>query len=233
MANPAVKILSSSTGFQQSGTGSNEGADVILNDGEYLTLTSALSELSLVYKVGSGTTAFANITKNTFYLSSNGESNASDQDPSHQANFIIGARQQGLTDRVKDIGEEIEEVKNGAVKTSKWTEWTPTLTWTTGTPEGSVVTKARYKIVDGVCNFAFYYSATDGNGATALTISLPALPKDNDSLTALQAQELSDTTWSNPLAYIDDGGTTIVFRSFTTIADTKAVKVLVAGSYEI
>jgi hypothetical protein len=49
----------------------------------------------------------------------------------------------------------------------------------------------------------------------------------------LQSQELADTTWSDPIAYIDDGGTTIVFRSFATIADTKAVKVLVSGSYEI
>ena len=230
--NPAVKILTTTTNYQASGTGSEE-TGYILNGGEYITLTSAVSELKIDFKIGSGTTAFANITKNTLYLSSNSESSDSTQDPSLQGNFIVGVRQQGLTDRVKDMSNEIEDVKNGAVKTSLWKEWTPTLTWTTGTPEGSVVTKARYKILDGVCYFTFYYSATDGNGATALTISLPVLPKDNDSLTALQSQELSDTTWSNPIAYIDDGGTSIVFRSLTTITDTKAVKVLVSGSYEI
>ena len=107
----AVKILATTTNFQQSGTGSNEDTGVILNDGEYVTLTSAVAELSVVFKVGSGTTTFGNITKNTLYLSSNAESSASDLDPSHQANFIVGARQQGLTDRVKDIGNQVEELK--------------------------------------------------------------------------------------------------------------------------
>jgi hypothetical protein len=232
--NPCIDILSTTTNWQQSGTGSNDSTTgYILNDGEYITFTSTTNEIKIDFKVGTGTTAFAGITKNTLYLSSNSESNDATQDPSLQGNFIVGIRQQGLTDRVKDISSEIEDVKNGVVKTSIWNNWIPVLTWTTGTPEGSVVTKARYKILDGVCYFAFYYSATDANGATALTISLPVLPKDNDSLTALQSQELADTTWSNPIAYINDGGTSIVFRSFATIADTKAVKVLVSGSYEI
>jgi hypothetical protein len=230
---PCVSILSTTTNYQQSGTGSAVTNGYVLNTGEYMTLTSAVAELKIDYQVGTGTTAIAAITKNTMYLSSNGEDSDSTQDPSYQANFIVGVRQQGLTDRVKDLGNEIAGVREGIVKSSKWTEWTPTLTWTTGTPEGSVVTKARHKIVDGVCDFSFYYSATDGNGATALTISLPVLPKDNDTLTSLSSQELSDTTWSNPLAYIEDGATTITFRSLTTIADTKAVKILVTGSYEI
>ena len=214
-------------------TASGIASDTVLDaDGEYVALSAGATEGSINYQVGTGSTCTA-ITKNTMYLSSNSESVDSTQDPSLQGNFIVGVRQQGLTDRVKDISSEIEDVKNGVVKTSIWNNWIPVLTWTTGTPEGSVVTKARYKILDGVCYFAFYYSATDANGATALTISLPVLPKDNDSLTALQSQELADTTWSNPIAYIDDGGTSIVFRSFATIADTKAVKVLVSGSYEI
>ena len=112
--NPAVAIVkASTTNGQASGTGSDEGNNYILNDGEYMTLSTAVAELSVVYLVGKGTTAFTNITKNTFYLSSNGESNDATQDPSHQANFIIGARQQGLTDSVKNIGEEIEDVRKG------------------------------------------------------------------------------------------------------------------------
>ncbi len=232
-ASPCVSILSTTTNYQQSGTGSNVTGGVVLNTGEYVTLTSAVASLKIDYQVGTGTTAIAAITKNTIYYSSNGEGNDATQDPSHQMSVDLGIRQQGVLQRVSDIGEEIAKVREGVLKTTSWTDWTPTLTWTTGTPEGSVVTKARYKILDGVCYFAFYYSATDANAATALTISLPVLPKDNDSLTALQSQELADTTWSNPIAYIDDGGTTIVFRSFSTIADTKAVKVLVSGIYEI
>jgi len=110
--NPAVAIVkASTTNGQAVGTGSDEGANYILNDGEYMTLSTAVDELSVVYLVGKGTTAFTNITKNTFYLSSNGDSNDSTQDPSHQGNFIIGVRQQGLVGRVGDIGEEIEGMK--------------------------------------------------------------------------------------------------------------------------
>ena len=110
--NPAVRILSTTTNYQASGNGSDSGG-YILNTGEYMTLTSAVSELKIDYQVGTGTTSFANITKNTLYLSSNAESADSTQDPSHQANFIIGARQQGLTDRVKDIGEQQQDIKRG------------------------------------------------------------------------------------------------------------------------
>lgn len=230
--NPCVRILSTTTNYQVSGTGSDSGG-YILNDGEYMTLTSTEDNIKVDYQIGGGTTTFANITKNTLFLSSDGYGVDSTQDPSHQMTVDVGVRNQGLLGRVGDLGEEVARVRDEVVKSTPWQEWIPTLTWTTGTPEGSVVTKARYKIVDGVCYFNFYYSATDGNAATALTISLPVPPKDNDSFITLEAQEKSDTTWSNPLAYIDDGATTIAFRSLTTIADTKAVIVMVAGSYEI
>jgi len=222
-ATPSVKILSSS----------GIASDTVLDaDGEYVALSAAADEGVLNYQVGTGATCTA-ITKNTIYLSSNASSSDSTQDPSLQGNYIVGVRNQGITDRIKDMGDELEYVRNKVVKSSEWTPWTPTLTWTTGTPATNVVTKARYKISDGVCYFSFYYTADDGNGATALTISLPVLPKDNDSLTALQSQEKVDTTWSNPLAYIDDGATTIAFRSLSAATDTKAVIVMVTGNYEI
>ena len=42
-----------------------------------------------------------------------------------------------------------------------------------------------------------------------IEIKNPEPPKDNDSFISLQAQQKVDTTWTDPLAYIDDGGTTI------------------------
>lgn len=220
---PSIKILSSS----------GVASDTVLDaDGEYVALSVAADEGIINYQVGTGETCTP-ITKNTIYLSSNAESSDSTQDPSLQGNFIVGVRNQGITDRIKDIGDEIEYVRNGVIKTSKWLPWTPTLTWTTGTPATNVVTKARYKILDGVCYFSFYYTADDGNGATALTITLPVLPKDNDSLTALESQQKQNTTWTSPLAYIDNGATTIAFRNLSTCTDGQAVIVMVNGSYEI
>lgn len=133
--NPSVAIVkASTTNGQASGTGSDEGANYILNDGEYMTLSTAVAELSVVYLVGKGTTAFTNITKNTLYLSSNGDSSDSTQDPSHQMNVIVGARQQGLTDRVKDIGNQVEDVRKGIPKI-KTIDITVLASATTGTAE--------------------------------------------------------------------------------------------------
>jgi len=99
---PAITILASS----------GVASDTVLDaDGEYVALSSGVTEGSLDYQV--------TITKNSIYLSSNAESVDSTQDPSHQGNFIIGVRQQGLTDRVKDIGEETEDIKKGLADTKE------------------------------------------------------------------------------------------------------------------
>jgi hypothetical protein len=230
---PCVSLLSTTTNYQQSGTGSAVTDGYVLNTGEYMTLTSAVDELKVDYQVGTGTDAISAITKNTLFLSSNGESVDSTQDPSHQMTAVVGVRQQGLVQRVGDLGEEIAKVRKDVVKSSVWTEWTPTLTWTTGTPEGSVVTKARYKIVDGVCHISFYYSATDGNGAINLTITLPVAPKNNGSFIKLSSQQLQNETWSDPLAYLDDSQAKILFGNLITCTDAEAVGVIVTGSYEI
>jgi len=118
--NPAIAIVKAeTTNGQASGTGSDEGNNYILNDGEYMTLSSAVAEIKIVYLVGKGTTAFTNITKNTYYVSSNGESDDATQDPSHQCNVIIGARQQGLLQTVGDIQDEIQDVKKGVADTQQ------------------------------------------------------------------------------------------------------------------
>jgi len=117
--NPAIALVDGTTGGQQVGTGSAESNYYILNDGEYMTMSAAASELKVIYKVGKGTTAFTNITKNTYYVSSNGDSDDATQDPSHQCNVIIGARQQGLLQVVGDIRNEIQDVKKGVADTQQ------------------------------------------------------------------------------------------------------------------
>ena len=118
--NPCVDILTGTTNWQQSGTGSNDSTTgVILNDGEYLTLSTAVAEIKVDYKVGGGTTSFANITKNAYYLSSNGSDSDGVQFPSSQQNVILGIRQQGALQRQADIGEEVELVRQGISDTQQ------------------------------------------------------------------------------------------------------------------
>jgi hypothetical protein len=116
---------------------------------------------------------------------------------------------------------------------NNWGAWTPTVTWTTGTPEGSVAQTARYTVINNTCYFNYSYTATDGNDASALTITLPMTPKDNNAIIALQAQQKVNTTWTNPLAYIDDDSGGIAFRSLSACTNAQAVEVIVTGFYEV
>lgn len=116
--NPCIGIIASeTTNGQASGTGSNDTTNgvYILNDGEYMTLSTAVSEIKIVYRIGTGTTTFANITKNTHYLISGGSDDDLTQDPSHQFNAIVGVRQQGLLQRILDIGDEIASIKKNPI----------------------------------------------------------------------------------------------------------------------
>jgi hypothetical protein len=83
-----------------------------------------------------------------------------------------------------------------------------------------------------------YIISADANGCTALTSTLPVTPKDNNDYTAVTANQLNDTTWLNPLCYIDcldgtAGNRLLKFHSLATVADTKTVTLEIAGSYEI
>lgn len=121
---------------------------------------------------------------------------------------------------------------NVASDVTAWAAWTPTLTWTTGTP-ASVTTVARWMRINKTVFFNFYTSSADGNGATVLTISLPVAPKDNNSFIPVQALQLQNTTWTNPEAFIDDNASVIAFYGFSTATDNQAIKIIVSGQYEI
>lgn len=113
-----------------------------------------------------------------------------------------------------------------------WAAWSPTLTWTTGNP-ASLTTVARYKVQGKICYFNFMTTSADGNGATALNISLPVAAKDNNSMVTFPAQQLQNASWTNPLAWLDDDANGIVFRAFTTATSGQALTIIVSGQYEI
>lgn len=131
-----------------------------------------------------------------------------------------------------------------ATPAAVWNSWTPTLTYTTGTPSGSLTTKGHYSVYEGknadVCFFNIYTSATDGNSATALTITnLPQPVRYGLGRISLSAVQLVDTTYSDPAAYIDarqfdaDDRFKISFDNFSTCTDAAAAKLFVSGWYPI
>lgn len=142
-----------------------------------------------------------------------------------------------IGDMASQTAENLDELNDFTITqlialNSVWKNWTPTLTWTTATP-ASVTTVARYITIGNTCFFNFMCTSADGNAATQLSISLPVAAKDNNSFISFTAQELVDTTWSNPLAYLDDDSGGITFRIFSVATDTKTVTVVVTGQYEV
>jgi hypothetical protein len=236
--NPAINIVIADTLYgQQSGTGSADGATgYILNNGEYMTFSTATQYAKVTYKVGGGTTTFANITKNRIYLSSNGSANSATKDPSHQMGVTLWYRIQSISRTVSDLVGKVSDIAIQMIPSSLWTSWTPTLTWATGAPVTGLVTTARYKLLGNTCFISFNVVSTDSNATTGLTIALPVAPKLNGlyySLSAIERYGAAGATYANPLAYLADSGTTIGFRAFATATDAQAVEVTVTGWYEI
>ena len=116
-ASPCISILSTTTNYQQTGTGSAVTDGYVLNDGEYMTLSTAVDEIKIDYQVGTGTTAITAITKNILYLSSDGDSDDATQDPSHQQQVTVGVREQGLIQSLGDTKNAIEDTKKGLADT--------------------------------------------------------------------------------------------------------------------
>jgi len=147
---PAITILASS----------GIASDTVLDaDGEYVALSSGATEGSVNYQV--------TITKNTLYLSSNAESVDSTQDPSHQGNFIVGVKQQGLIDRVKDIGEETEDIKKGLADTKQLIRNNSLiLAYDAGTTDAYEVTIADFEGYKAGLALIFKANTANTDGAT-------------------------------------------------------------------
>lgn len=127
--------------------------------------------------------------------------------------------------------------KKIALARTDWGTWSPTLTWTGGTP-GAITTVARYCQIDRVVHFHIDISSADSNAASALTITLPVDPVDNNDYTAVASRQIAGAggaTWSDPLGYInmDSADKKINFAAFTTGTDGQAIRIVVSGSYEV
>jgi hypothetical protein len=118
-----------------------------------------------------------------------------------------------------------------------WTSFTPSETWTTGTP-ASITKAGFYKVVDDFALVLYQTSSADSNACTALSVAAPINNLDINAHMAAGAIQLNDTTYSNPLAYLDcndaaQANRALTFRNFSTVADGAAVKVSVAAILQV
>lgn len=235
---PAVDIIiAETTNAQQSGTGSNDGSTgYILNDTEYMTLTTGAYFVKVTYKIGTGTTSFSNITKNTIYISSNGYFTSSTNFPSFQTDVIYNYRVQSLSSEIENIKRQINIINNNIGQEGTWKEYVPNVTWTGGTGTPTYTTSCRYSVVGKVVNFLIYVTAADSNACTSVTIALPILRSTKFlyaiPVNGLEGSGASGTTYTDPLAYLRSDHK-VGFLSWTTPTDGSPVNIWATGQYEI
>jgi hypothetical protein len=114
-----------------------------------------------------------------------------------------------------------------------WFAWTDNLTWTTATPTLSTDV-ARYAIVGNMCYPHVYLVTLNGLGATALKISVPVTPKNNNDTVPLLATQMVNSVYSIPMPYIDTTTTDgIKFFNLSTLTNGVASVISISGAYEI
>jgi hypothetical protein len=233
---PAINIVIADTLYgQQSGTGSNDSTTgYILNNGEYMTFSTATQYAKVTYKVGGGTTSFANITKNRIYLSSNGVANSAIKDPSYQIGVNLWYRVQSVIRGLSDLTEKVSELANHLSGDGVWKSWTPTITWTTATPASLDIT-GNYCIVGKTVFFKIRAYSADSNATTGLTCNIP-IPASVNELAAFyisgyERAGASGATYYPLACYCNSNIITI--GNFTAATDGQLVTVQLSGFYGI
>jgi hypothetical protein len=149
----------------------------------------------------------------------------------------ISEYQDGMsTASYNKIGIEELEGRQGLnaaidVLNAAWISWTPTLAWTTVAKYTQVGRNVYFK-------FQTVIPTESGTATTDLTVTLPVTPAEDDTYPALSALQLTNTTYTDPQAYIDmTTGTAasrfIKFRKYTTTVAGTGVATYIQGIYQV
>jgi hypothetical protein len=175
----------------------------------------------------SGTSGAGNLTGATRGVNADGTIGAGYAWPS--GTNIAATFSTGIYNQIKDNFDAILPGGNA------WAAWTPTLTWTAGTPSPLTVT-ARWMQVGKIVYYTLDIRTTDGNGATALKVTLPVTPATISGFYPTQiGYEYVDGVITNPWAYIDHNvpSNGLNFVALSALTDTKTSAIRISGFYEV
>ena len=113
------------------------------------------------------------------------------------------------------------------------TAFTPTMTWTQGSPAADPVKTTQLAYCSsgsGLTAFSLYHVTTDGNGCTALVASkIPGGSATTGVVPIQAAQSQNAGAYSNPIAVYDPSAASISFGSLTPLTDAQANILIVGG----
>lgn len=232
--NPSIKVIAAETNTCTVGTGTDEGGNFILNDGEYVTITTPATSIKVTYQVGKGTTAFTHLTMNRLYLSSNGVANSATKDPSHQFNFYLGMLKEGVQKALEKLQGAVNDIAKDLINYIPWQNWNPNVTYAGGTGAPTLSTSIyRWKRIGTTVFIQVYMVTSDGNGITGITIPLPVPCAAVTGLyTYIGGYEYVDGVVSQPSVRVSYDTSTAVPSALATWTDTKTCVLGFEGFYE-
>jgi hypothetical protein len=146
---------------------------------------------------------------------------------------VIAARgtYETLNNRLDNSDNQLANVTN------QWQTWIPTLTWVTAIPVG-VTTIARYKVIGKTVFYKLKIKATDGNGATGITISLPSdcIPKTNDLMNYVyNIVAVNSVASASRAVFLRDNGVNndLYYYYMGTATAGQTLQINMEGIYEI
>jgi len=122
----------------------------------------------------------------------------------------------------------------GLVEHQNWGDYVPSWVFGTADPTTNVVKVGRYMQVGNMVTFYCSFEADDGNDGTLTSVTLPVAPTDTNTQIPLRSLQKVNTTWTDPLCYIDaTTSLNIQAHTATVCTDAAACAYYISGSYEV
>lgn len=145
--------------------------------------------------------------------------------------YVPNANKNGIVDAMILSGNTDQPRLTGSA--FNWVTWTPTLTWSGGTPS-TLGTVAKYTQIGKTVFFTFSTASADSNGATGLTITLPITPVNIGAYQVFSAIEYKGGVgWIDVKGILAPADNKILFTNFAPCIDGADVAVIVSGQYEV
>jgi len=116
-----------------------------------------------------------------------------------------------------------------------WATYTPTLTWTGGTP-ASITKAGRWVQIGKIVYYVVNIYSADSNGCTNLTITTPSTAANTGVYYGANCMErygVAGNTWKDPGATVAANGNIISFWDFGVATDNQLIYLFITGWYEV
>ena len=127
------------------------------------------------------------------------------------------------SESIQNLTAQLDDAVNGL--NEEWSNWTPVFTWVSGTPTG-VSAIARYKVIGKTVFVRVRMTATDSDGITSVSVSLPISPKNLNLESYIPTYRIKGVTGSVYYGFLRDDGVNddLFFATSSTAGESLELK---------